>query len=454
MNRLVSIITFVFLCWPTLVSAADEKAADCSEVRELRIAGDYARAADVAEGCLEENPGDIQTQLEMARIRYAQDRPEDARRRVAKVLEQKPNNAEALVLRARLLARKDQYEVALEQLEMLENDQRQTDEVRRLTADLHLWQGAHGEAADQYEAYLDGNPDDGEAWTNLGHAQRRKGRPEAARTSYSLACEQGIDRACEARSDLRRDRAVHYFARIEPGYSVVRDRPDGQRLNLTLGAEPNRETTIEAGYQLVRRGFVGGNRLDDMGALLRANWAAETGPRVGAGAGWTFGPDFSPQWNAYLQGGWSTEIGLDAGLRVWRLQFPAGGTTVFIPSATYYTGPWMFDGRYYLALDDQGELDHTVTGRVAYYFGDYTNIHVGAGVGSRPDYIELSPLSEVPTLGQYTALIGGTLEMGAHHRTNLDLQYRREGGFGATSPSTQSPYEALEIVLSYTLEVW
>ncbi len=449
------LVVVVLICCFSAVAQAESAGEVCDEVRQLRLDAEYERAVESARQCLEERPEDVEVRLELARALSVQERAGEALEWSLEAVEMAPEHVDARMLTARLRARQGDFATAIDELEQLDEDARQASEVRRLRADLALWSGDDAGAIERYRELLEDDDSSGDIWTNMGHAQRRQNNSDDARSSYQRGCEQGVERACTALDDMRTADALRYFARIEPGYSLVNDRPDGQHLRLVAGVRPTSSTRLEAGYHVVRRGFVDGSVGQDMGVTLDGGWAAEGGgPRLSAGGGWTFAPDFSPQWNAYVEGGWTTDIGIDAGLRLWRLQFPNAGATVVNPSLTYYTGPWMFDGRYYLAIDDEFSVDHSALGRIGYFFGDRTSVYAGAGIGNRPDYLTVSPLTVTPRIGHYSALAGGAWQFGDHQTLNLDVRYHHEGGFGASTPSTSDPYRSLDVVLGYTFHRW
>ncbi len=454
MKKLMMLV-FLSASWAATAGAEtiESDSFVCDEIRSLRIAGDLQQAVEAAEACLEHNPSHVDAKMELAHTLVAKDLLEDAETWTSQVLKDFPDHGEALVLAARIEARRGEFETARTQLDDLDSALRQSAEVRRFEADLALWQGDYETAIIQYTNYLDERSDDGPAWTNLGHANRQTGQSAAAKISYAQGCNRGDQPGCTAYDDLQNERATRYFARFEPSYSIVEGRPDGQRLQVAVGTEPTPETSVELGYHAIRRGFTDDAVLTDLAMTGAGRWTSPTGPRLGVGGGWTFDVDFSPRWNAFVEGGWVLDSGLDSGLRLWRLQFPAGGTTVLNPSMTYYTGPWMFDARYYMGIDGARDLDHTVAGRIAHFFGDHTSLHVGGGVGTRPDYLEVSPLTDVPLLSHYTARLGGTLGLGDHHRLRLDFIYRHEGGFN-TDPTPSGTYRALEIGLGYTAWIW
>lgn len=452
MNRLfVFWIGMVLVAGSASVVGAESESASCDEMSELRRANQFSEAVETARACLEARPEDVEAMLELARSLNALDEPEEARDWTEQALEAAPNHADAIVLQARLLARDGDFEAAHTKLEALGPEIRESAEVRRFEADLALWRGAYDEAIEGYTRYLEHDDVDGSAWRNLGHAQIQLGRTEAADRSYRRACELGEQVACRARDGLEARRVPRYFSGIELGHSVVDDRPDGHRLRAKLGVSPTDSTTVEAGYHVVSRGLVGGTRRVDQGPTLAGRWNSGDGLRAGTGAGWTVGADFSPRWNAYLEGGWTFDAGLDAGVRLWRLQFADGGTTVATPSLTYYFGSWMLDGRYYLGVSDDWSVDHSVLGRVGHFFDDHTSVYLGAGLGNRPDYIELSPVHDVPTVGHHTGLVGGAWQPTADHRVNLDLQFRREGDFGAEGAAPTQRYRAFELTFGYTV---
>lgn len=419
-----------------------------------------AATAEASEGACEktesDDPGEM---METALALYREQKSEEAENWVDCVLEIRPDHGDARVLSARLLAHRGEFAMAQQRLEGLSADARDTLEVRRLEADVALWRGDYDEAARRYAAYLEEVPGDQDAWTSQGHARLAAGRQDDAEESYRQGCHLGSEASCRSMESFKNRGKRRYYARIQPGYSAVRDRPDGQSLRLAVGGPPTEQTALEVGYHLVRRGFADDITRQDMGVTVDGGWsAADSGLRLGAGGGWTFAPEFSPQWMAYLEGGWTWQMGLDAGLRVWRVQFPTAGANIMSPSLTYYRGPWMFDGRYYLAVHGDGDLDHSVFGRVAHYFGDYTSVHVGAGVGNRPDYIEMSTITDTPLVAHYTGLVGGTVELGSRQRLGLDLIYRQQSniGFGATAEpvSNLSSYRSLEVMANYTVLRW
>ena len=428
----------------------------CDDLAELRHAGEIQSAEELALKCVAEHPEDLGVMLELARLSFLNDEAAAAMDWVDRALDAAPEHSDAIMLRTRLLAHRGDISAAIEQFEALTAATGDSNEARRLGADLALWKGDHQHAAEEYALYLDDVPDDAEAWTNLGHARFADDDLEAARESYYEGCELGLDRACSALHNA--SAAPHYrtYAVARPGYSAARQFPDSQTLRLALGGNPTDQTSVEAGYNLARRELGADPTIYDMGVSLDASWNSPRGPRAGAGGALVFDADFSPPWSAYVEGGWLFDSNLDLGLRLGRLQFQNSGVSLIVPSATYYRGPWMLDGRYYLGIDDDQSVTQTGLARAHYFFGDRTSIYAGAGLGNAPDYLDPSLFAVTPALSHYTGLLGGTLQINPRHTLNLDLQYRHEtlGGFRGNSSSSSDRYQALELMLGYKLYTW
>ncbi len=430
--------------------------SECEQVRQLRTGGQLDEAAELAEQCLQDDDSDVEMMLELSRSLAGLERLEDALQWSGRAVQEAPDHQDALFLQARLSAHDGDFETSQQLLDRLDDEARQQAEVQRFEADLWFWRGEHGEASERYAVYLETVPDDETAWLNTGHVRSHLGEREAAIEAYQRSCELGAQTGCGAAEELEQADKRSWFARLEPSYSLVADRPDGQGLRLVAGVEAMPDIIVEAGGHLVRRGFIDDSTLTDTGMTLEGHYNPGKGLRASAGGSYTFQPDFSPSWSAYLEGGWTTERGLDAGLRGWRLQHEDAGTTVIIPSLTQYIGPWALDGRYFLSVSDDGDLDHTALGRVSYFFGDRTSVMAGAGFGTRPDYLELSPITEVPVVSHYTGMVGGAMQIGDHQKLSALVQYRHESslGFGASAPSNGDAYRSLDLMLGWEVARW
>ena len=442
----------VALCAPGSLVWAQDEVDVCEVMRDLRIDGEFSAAEEAARSCLELRPDDEEVKLELARALYAQERVEDAVQWAMRVVEVAPDNEEALVFSARLIGHGGDYEQAIATLSKLPDETRDTAEVKRLHADLVLWSGEYAEAATEYALYLSDQEEDATAWTNLGHAQVQSGEVRSAQDSYQRGCELGDRRGCDALSALQDAERRQRFLRLEPGYSAVIDGANGHYLRVTAGVEA--ETSLALSYHQITRGFDDGQSLRDHGLNVALGRQLGSGVRVGTGAGIYFDPHFSPLWSGYAEAAWSHDVGLEPGLRLWRMHFRQGGANIINPSLTYYVGPLVANGRYYLSIDDDGGVDHAAMGLLGYYFGDHTSVRAGFGAGTRPDYVDLTALIHSPTLSHYTAVLGGSIAPGERHRFDLTLQYRHEGSLGAVVEPSSSTYRSVDVILGYSIYNW
>ena len=433
--------------WAGMVSA--EQAEPCDEINALRLDGQLEAAEEAGRTCVEARPDDMDKQLELARVIYAQGDLEEALQWARGVVDEAPDNHEAQLFKARLQGHGGEYAPALERLDELPEAVREGQEARRLRADLLLWSGDHGAAVTAYEGYLEEHPDDGSAWTNLGHARMEAGGSVSlAVEAYEQSCQRGEQAGCLAAQGIAEALGSRYFVRLEPGYTAVFDGPDGHHLRVTGGIDG--PTYIEVGYHQIARGIEGADTLRDHGVTAEVGQMLSASTRVGAGVGAHFRPDFSPNWTAYLEGTRSFDAGLVSGLRLWRMHFSNGGANIINPSLTYYRGPFELDGRYFLSIDDDGEVDHSAMGRVSYYFNDHASVRAGFGAGTSPEFVDVATMDQTPTLSQYTALLGGGLELRGAHRLDLDLRYRHEGRLGPDALNgSDGRYQALDVVLGY-----
>lgn len=129
-------------------------------------------------------------------------------------------------------------------------------------------------------------------------------------------------------------------------------------------------------------------------------------------------------WNAYLEGSYLVDdLDLEVGLRYWRIQFFPVGVHVANSKATLYTGPFWFDTRYYLSIDDIGDVTHSGLLRIGWTYLRTSSVYLGGGAGDRSDFIELRRGG-----AEFHWLLVGGIEypIAPSHRLALDLVHRRE----------------------------
>jgi YaiO family outer membrane protein len=341
-----------------------------------------------------------------------------------------PEDLDLVLLRLRLLAWAGRREEAWEGLAALPVERLEDPEILRFSADLAAWRGDDAEALRRYRLLLDRLPNDAGLRLALARVLERSAAalpPEASarRLAEALAA---LDEACAlsyapalAERDAFKARHWRFDLFAQAGWSFILDRADGQSGFLSARARV-RPTWILGAEALHRRRDFGGGPLND--TLLSATLAHATrsGFVLDASAGATPDADFLPRLNLWVEPGWLSDVGVDARLRLWRMQYTDKGSSLLSPVLTFTTSPLSFTLRYFLSLDDTGERGDALLVRVL-VAGEDRSAWVGVAGGDRADYLNALNANT----DQFLSFFGGLgLSPNPRDAWRIDLSWRRE----------------------------
>src|SRR5690554_6058512 len=220
---------------------------DCVEAaRGLRMQRRFSEAEKTARTCTEEQQGNPDAWVELARALAAQGNAEEALTWVDKALLDYPDSNDLKLLKARLLAWTDQLDAARKLLETLPEDLYERPDAMRLRADILLWDDSFDEAIEWYNRYDEADPDNPLVLYKRAMAHRGAGDDSKALDDLEKSCEIAPEatNACKAHEGIAEDSYPKLYANILYGYSRIINRLDGWRLRGDVGSELSRNLTL------------------------------------------------------------------------------------------------------------------------------------------------------------------------------------------------------------------
>jgi YaiO family outer membrane protein len=361
----------------------------CASAVALWKAEALDEAERVARTCLEQDPDDVATWILMARVLGAVGRYSEAAAFLDRARARRVGDPSLEVFRARLLFWQGEVGWARSVLRDLPPEAPMDADTLRLAADLAFIEKDHAEAVRLYDLYLASPSLDLTALDNRGLAHAALGNRERALQDFQLACALGGEGSagCEILEEQAR-KALRYRLFLQPGWAAIADRPDGQNLLGLFEARLTSPLLLGVKADARRRDF-GAGPLTDTTLGAYGAWRKGSGFLLDAEMDVTPSASFSPTWAVWVEPGWALPGNTAVQLRLWRMNFTEGGVTLLCPALTAYRGPWILHGRYYLALDDALGPSHAGVARVSYHVSDPFLLHVGAGAGTRSDYLDL-----------------------------------------------------------------
>lgn len=256
--------------------------------KELGYQYTWAERADTAivwfERYLEDHPGDIESQLGIARAFAWSDRLDEALDYYRSLLDTAPEReTEVRVGIARVTSWKDLLDEAIALYDSILVEHPDNLEAKIGRAQAINWSGRHRQAAAIYSEMLAQHPDNSEIREGLAQAYRWMGRNDLAAETIDMASLDGLAR------EIRRDRAPA----ASYGYSANKDSDDieRQRHEVRGSFSPGYVTRVQAYYArwgIQQPGFPDIDR-DQIKALLRHRFSDMLALSV----------DLGYEWNSY-----------------------------------------------------------------------------------------------------------------------------------------------------------
>ncbi|MFP4598141.1 MAG: tetratricopeptide repeat protein [Persicimonas sp.] len=415
--------------------------ADCAtEARYLRMQLRYKEAEQTARECIEEQDKNADAYVELSRALAAQDDHDEAMQWAERALEVYPERDSLKLLKARLLAWTGRADEALELIESLPEEVYEHSSAMRLRADVLLWNERYDKAVIWYDRYDEQDPDNPLVLFKRGLAYRGMGEHARAVDDMDKSCEIApqATEACEALEDFAQSSFPKVYANLHYGYSRVVERLDGWTLRGEVGSDITENLTVMGNTEWLNRPF-GDERQADWRFNTVGAYQFDAGPYAKTGGGFTPDATFSPQWNAFVEPGWTFED-FKAGLRFWHVQFPDVPVEVLNPNFEVYLKPWMFEFRYFMALENGGDqLYHSGFARAFYFFTNLTQFYVGGGLGDKSDFLEPR---EVDAQSHWLVTAGFRYMLNRNHRLMISVIQR-------TDQADVETYDQMETLVGY-----
>ena len=410
-----------------------------SEPCDLTVARDYLNAGDpedaesAAMQCLAQRPDQVSTWYLLSRIFTELERYDEALEWVDAALKRYPDDLQLQAWRVRIIARRGDLDRAWLELRAFPASAFDDQETARLAGDLAFWRNDWEVAIRRYDSYLERWPDDTAAAKNRALAYDGLGETSRAQDDLQLLCDLEFEEngACLALGRLKR-RASRYALLAQPGYMLNGTRTYGFNEYLHLSARASDDLALGAAADVRHRSQDPGINTDvyfegSANKHIDKHWS------LYGSAGFTVAADFSPVWAVQVQPCYRFDNGVQLRLKYWRMQFKELGSNIFSPRASMYLGPFFYDVRYFLTIDDNGDVGNSGLGKVMYFFHQFS-VHVGAGVGDRTDYI----YQELPDgkVDRFWLVLGGIgWQFHWRHRISFDYSYRNERASSAVTPA-------------------
>jgi tetratricopeptide (TPR) repeat protein len=351
----------VGLGWPTEVMAqasiehAVSEEGCATEARYLRMQMRFQEAEQTARKCIETQQENADAWVELARALAAREQHQEALEWVDKALQKYTDSEDLKLLKARLLAWTDQPDQAKVLLEGLPGSIYQRPDAMRLRGDVLLWNGDYEEAVKWYNRFDRSEPDNPIVLYKRAMAFRGMGRNSQALGDLRKSCDIApqATNACKARDSFAQNSFPKMYTNVFYGYSRVINRLDGWRLRGALGSEVNEELTLMGTWEWMHRPFFD-NRQADWRFNAYANYKFDLGLTMKGGGGFTPNSTFSPEWNAFVEPGWTFDD-FSVSARLWHVQFPDEPNEVINPNLEVYMRPFMFEARYFLTFQGDNQ---------------------------------------------------------------------------------------------------
>ena len=359
---------------------------DLTIAREHLHAGDPEDAEAAAMQCLAQRPDQVSTWYLLSRIFTELERYDEALEWVDASLKRYPDDLQLQAWRVRIIARRGDLDQAWLELRAFPARAFDDQETARLAGDLAFWRGDWEVAIRRYDSYLTRWPEDLAAAKNRALAYDGQGDGLRAETDLELLCglEMEAEGACLALGRLKR-RSKQYALLLQPGYMMNGTETYGFNELLHLTGQATETVALGGAIDFRHRKQETGVDTDvyfegSGNKQIDEHWS------LYGSAGFTVAADFSPVWAVQIQPAYRFDNGLQLRLKYWRMQFKELGSNIISPRASMYLGPFFYDLRYFLTIDDNGDVGNSGLGKVMYFFHQFS-VHVGAGVGDRTDYI-------------------------------------------------------------------
>lgn len=397
------------------------RGADCAPGEAHYRAGRFLDAEREARKCLKGKQERRATWFLLSRALGGQKRYPEALRLAEQALKHHPLDQSLRTWRVRLLAWQGKLDRAWQEAQRFEPVARKDRETTKLLADLAFWRKDFREAAKRYGSYLDQWPDDSKALRSRGIAYvKLKREKQAARDFEKLCHDSPSGDGCRLLGASKR-RSSRFSLLLQPSFQMLEERSDWWQFKARLEARVWKSLVLGFSTNYVNRAYSAGKQSD---TFLEGSARYRFGKRFGLGvaAGGTVAPDFLPRYTFQVEPWVLFDFGLQVFLRYWRLGFENKGVNVVNPHLTWYIGPFALDVRYYMSINDSGDLGHTVWGKLS-FFHDRWVLYAGGGGGTSSDYLEV-PNANVNSFWMLVAGLGFKLNW--RHWLVLEYLHRNE----------------------------
>ncbi len=404
----------------TIASASTALAAACPDAQEAYDDENWLMAEFSARECLSNDPDNAELWALLARSLAFQEKYEESLQWIDKVLAKYPTDSDMRTQRVRVLAWKGDLDEAWEEAQGLNINAYTDPDTSKLVANIAFWRNDWKNAVERYDLYLLRVPDDQLALRNRGVAHKNLGNNELARRDFIMLCKLQGKRNCELDDDIEKSEA-RFELLLQPGYVFIEERNDGWNALVKLDARVWRTLKIGASSEYRQRDY--GKIVDDLYNEIFGSYRWKSGWTLYGALGFTVDPDFSPNWSAQIEPGYIFDFGLELYLKYWRIQFENEGIHVITPGLIYYFSMFMIYPRYYMSIDDAGDIAHSGMLKLGIFPIDYLSFFVGAGLGDKTEYLE-------PRRGEldyyYFILAGAAWNINWRHKLMFDYIYRNE----------------------------
>ncbi len=402
---------------------ADAKPARsrCAEADVALEAERFVEAELAARACLAFVPDERQVEVSLWRALAGQQRYSEALGRIDATLRRHQHDMDLLAWRIRMLAWRGSLDTAWSNSKQLDPGALEDPDTAQLVGDLAFWREDWQEAVRRYDHLLKIAPAHDHARKNRGLALKELGRDPLE--DLNAACKTDPV-ACAAR-DAYEKKISRFQSIAQTSYSIIEDRPDGFKHRSLFSARLHGELRVGVENEIITRDFGAGHVVDvSLGGSISYRFGF--GLLLRGSALGTVEPDYLPSYSFQIEPGFVFPgAGPTAYLMYWRIGFEDAGSHVLVPTVTQYVGDFMVYGRYFLGIEDTGDLTHAGLAKLLYFVNEAWTLNFGAGGGNRADYLEVVANDRDFSV---VGLTGLAWDIHWRHRVSLDYVLRHEEG--------------------------
>ena len=399
-------------------SSAAHAGESCPQAQKSLTEGNYLKALDEADLCIKSNPGDMTSVMLKTRALAALRKYDEALALISKALERYPKDADWMMMRIRILVWKGEIETAWAEIQSIPPEAFNDPEATSLAGDLAWRKGDCRSAVIWYTRTLKVTPEDTNALSHRGACLDQVGDLDGAEADFKKLCARQVN--CARLDDIQR-RNSRYRLLIQPSYAIVIDRPDEWDV---LGLfEARVWDQLKLGISADFRTRYYDTPVNDTYTQIFGSYRWKNGFMLNMAGGFTIHPQFSPVWTAAAEAGYAFKFGLETYLGYTRYQFKDTAANVVTPSLTYSIGSFALTGKYFLSIDDSGNVTSAAFAKMTYFLKELMAFYAGAGGGNHADYLDV-PSSF--TQSYWTVFAGMWWNVTWQHRILLGYTWRDE----------------------------